>query len=124
MKTSTHALFGTVLLACLCACEPQASAVEDPLRVNDAICGSGTLPADTLVLLLWRIGRPTEALHAALERPNDASMASSMPVACMLPSLVELAAIGPDWEMLRAACRARGDEITFAVTLAIEHANG
>ena len=46
MKTSTHALFGTVLLACLCACEPQASAVEDPLRVNDAICGSGTLPAD------------------------------------------------------------------------------
>ncbi len=85
---------------------------------------SGTLPADTLVLLLWRIGRPTEALHAALERPNDASMASSMQATGMLPSLVELAAIGPDWEMLRAACRARGDEITFAVTLAIEHANG
>lgn len=64
------------------------------------------------------------ALHAALERPNDASMASSMQATGMLPSLVELAAIGPDWEMLRAACRARGDEITFAVTLAIEHANG
>ena len=46
MRKSTHALLGTVFLACSCACEPQASAVADPLRVNGAICSAGALPAD------------------------------------------------------------------------------
>ena len=81
---------------------------------------AGTLPCDTLVLLLWRIGRPAEALHAALERPADDGMPSGMQAAGMLPSLIELAAASGGWELLRAACQERGDEITFAATLAAE----
>ena len=34
----------------------------------------------------------------------------------MLPSLVELAASGDALDVLRRACRERGDEITFAAT--------
>jgi hypothetical protein len=36
----------------------------------------------------------------------------------MLPSLVELATAADSWEELLSACRERGDEITFAATLA------
>lgn len=79
---------------------------------------SGTLPADTLVLLLTRLGRPTEALHAALERPAEGPMPSTMLASGMLPSLVELATAADSWDALLAACRERGDEITFAATLA------
>ncbi|NBX29661.1 hypothetical protein EBR04_04305, partial [bacterium] len=79
---------------------------------------SGTLPTDTLVVLLWRLGRPAEALHAALERPAGDGMPSAMQAAGMLPSLVELAAAAGDFEPLRRACREKGDEITFAATLA------
>jgi hypothetical protein len=81
-------------------------------RVEDA----GTLPADTLVYLLWRLGRPAEALHAALERPADHGMPSVMQAIGMLPSLVELAEAGNAVDTLREACRSRGDEITFAAT--------
>jgi hypothetical protein len=81
-------------------------------RVEDA----GTLPADTLVYLLWRLGRPAEALHAALERPADQGMPSVMQAIGMLPSLVELAEAGNAVDTLREACRSRGDEITFAAT--------
>ncbi len=81
---------------------------------------SGTLPADTLVLLLWRLGRPAEALHAALQRPCDDAMPSTLQATVSLPSLVELAHAGQAWQMLREACCARGDEITFAATLADE----
>jgi hypothetical protein len=83
-------------------------------RVEDA----GTLPSDTLVYLLWRLGRPAEALHAALERPADHGMPSVMQSIGMLPSLVELAIAGNAVEALREACRSRGDEITFAATFA------
>jgi len=79
---------------------------------------SGTLPADTLVLLLTRLGRPTEALHAALERPAEGPMPSTMLASGMLPSLVELATAADSWDALLAVCRERGDEITFAATLA------
>jgi hypothetical protein len=79
---------------------------------------SGTLPADTLVLLLARLGRPKEALHAALERPAEGPMPSTMLASGMLPSLVELATAADSWDELLAACRERGDEITFAATLA------
>ena len=79
---------------------------------------SGTLPADTLVYLLWRLGRPAEALHAALERPAENGMPSVMQISGMLPSLVELARQGNALDMLRDACRSRGDEITFAATFA------
>jgi hypothetical protein len=79
---------------------------------------SGTLPADTLVLLLTRLGRPTEALHAALERPAEGPMPSTMLASGMLPSLVELATAADSWDELLAACRERGDEITFAAALA------
>lgn len=81
---------------------------------------AGSLPGDVLVLLLTRLSRPAEALHAALERPRDDGHASFMQAIGMLPSLVELAAASGDYEPLRRACRAHGDAITFAATLAAE----
>lgn len=82
--------------------------------------GTGPLPAETLALLLWRIGRPGDALRAALDRPPDAGMGGESLPPGGLPSLVELAATAGDFEPLRAACRDRGDEITFAATLLAE----
>lgn len=80
--------------------------------------GAGPLPTETLALLLWRIGRPGDALRAALGRPpEDAAGGESLPSGT-LPSLVELAAAADDFEPLFAACRDRGDEITFAAALA------
>lgn len=82
--------------------------------------GAGPLPAETLALVLWRIGRPAEALRVALERPaGDGLPRESLPPGT-LPSLVELAAAAGDFEPLRAACREAGDEITFAATLVAE----
>ena len=78
---------------------------------------AGTLPVDVLVLLLWRLNRPAEALQAALDRPSDHGMPSTLQAAGLLPSLVDLAAAAGDWETLRSACIARGDEITYAATL-------
>ena len=77
---------------------------------------AGTLPADILVLLLWRLGRPAEALHAALERPADAGLPSLVQATGMVPSLLDLAWAGNAVDVLRRACRDRGDEITFAAT--------
>jgi hypothetical protein len=84
---------------------------------------AGTLPADILALLLWRLGRPAEALHAVLERPADGGMPSVVQASGMLPSLVELAVAGDALDVLRQACRDRGDEITFAATYAVRRAN-
>ena len=81
---------------------------------------AGTLPSDALVVLLARLGRPAEALRAALDRPRDDGMPSAMQALGMLPSLVDLAAASGAWESLRRACIERGDEITFAATLAAE----
>jgi len=82
---------------------------------------AGSLPHDTLVLLLARLRRPAEALHAAISRPrDDRSMPSPLQAAAALPSLVDLAADSGEWELLRRACRDRGDEITFAATLIAE----
>jgi hypothetical protein len=84
---------------------------------------AGTLPADILALLLWRLGRPAEALHAVLERPADGGMPSVVQTSGMLPSLVEMAVVGDALDMLRRACRDRGDEITFAATYAVRSTN-
>ena len=78
---------------------------------------TGTLPADTLALLLVRLGRPEEALHALLERPPEGPMPSTVMASGMLPSLVDLAAASGGWEPLLAACRSRGDEITYTAAL-------
>lgn len=83
---------------------------------------AGSLPGDVLVLLLWRLARPAEALHAALDRPRDDAGPSLLQATGMLPSLVEMAAASGDWGPLRKACRDHGDEITFAATLAAERA--
>ena len=85
---------------------------------------AGSLPGDVLVLLLWRLARPAEALHAALDRPRDDAGPSLLQATGMLPSLVEMAAASGDFGPLRKACREHGDEITFAATLAAEHAGG
>ena len=82
--------------------------------------GDGTLPAETLALLLWRIGRPADALRAALDRPQEGGPTNESLPPGSLPSLVELAAAAGDFEPLRAACRDRDDEITFAATLVAE----
>jgi len=79
---------------------------------------AGTLPADVLVLLLHRLGRSAEALHAAVERPREGGQPSPLEAAGVLPPLVELAAASGQWELLLDACRRHGDEITFAATLA------
>lgn len=84
-------------------------------RLDDA----GTLPADILAVLFWRLGRPAEALHAVLERPADGGMPSVVQASGMLPSLVEMARAGDALDVLRQACRERGDEITFAATYAV-----
>jgi hypothetical protein len=82
---------------------------------------AGALPHDVLMLLLARLGRPAEALHAALARPrDDRGMPSPLQAAAALPSLVSLAAASGEWDLLRRACRERGDEITFAATLVAE----
>lgn len=82
---------------------------------------AGAMPRDVLVLLLSRLGRPAEALHAALSRPrDDGGMPSTLQAAAALPSLIDLAAASGEWELLRRACRDRGDEITFAATLVAE----
>ncbi|MFM7207685.1 MAG: hypothetical protein ACKO4T_13570 [Planctomycetaceae bacterium] len=82
---------------------------------------AGLLPQDVLVLLLSRLGRPAEALHAAVARPRDErSMPSPLQASAALPTLVDLAATSGEWELLRRVCRDRGDEITFAATLAAE----
>ena len=83
---------------------------------------AGSLPGDVLVLLLGRLARPAEALHAALDRPRDDGGPSLLQATGMLPSLVEMAAASGDWGPLRKACKEHGDEITFAATLAAEHA--
>ena len=85
---------------------------------------AGSLPGDVLIVLLWRLGRAAEALHAALDRPRDEAGASLMQATGMLPSLVEMATVAGDWKTLRNACKEHDDEITFAATLAAEHAGG
>ncbi|MBU6277312.1 MAG: hypothetical protein KGQ61_11805 [Planctomycetes bacterium] len=90
--------------------------------IEAKVAESGTLPADVLVLLLWRLGRPAEALHAALDRPADEGMPSALSATGMLPSLVELASAAGDHATLQSACRRHGDEITFMASLAAERA--
>jgi len=85
---------------------------------------AGGLPHDTLVLLLTRLGRPAEALHAAIDRPRDAGQPSTLQAAGLLPTLVDLAQASGAWEILLAACRRHGDEVTFAAALAARAAAG
>ena len=89
----------------------RAAASADPLE-------AGTLPSDVLVVLLHRLGRDAEAIHAAVERPQEGGPPSSLQAAGMLPPLVELAAASGQWDLLLNACRQHGDEITFAAALA------
>jgi hypothetical protein len=89
----------------------QAAATADPDL-------AGSLPHDTLVLLLARLGRPAEALQAAIDRPRDAGQPSTLQAAGLMPSLVDLAQASGAWKILLDACRRHGDEVTFAATLA------
>jgi hypothetical protein len=79
---------------------------------------AGSLPLDALVFLLTRLGRPGEALHAAVNRRSEAGPPSTMQAAGLLSSVVELAAASGDWKTLLDACRRHGDEVTFAAALA------
>jgi len=89
----------------------RAAATADPRE-------AGVLPADVLVLLLHRLGRSAEALHAAVERPREGGQPSPLQAAGMLPPLIELAVDSGQWALLLDACRRHGDEITFAAALA------
>ena len=99
---------------------PQAVAYFRKAAVLANVEEAGTLPSDTLMLLLWRLGRPQEALHAALQRPHAEGMPSAPQATGMLPNLVELASAAGDFQALRAACRQHGDTTTFAATLVAE----
>jgi hypothetical protein len=99
---------------------PQAVAYFRKAAVLAKVEEAGTLPSDTLMLLLWRLGRPQEALHAALQRPHAEGMPSAPQAIGMLPSLVELASAAGDFQALRTACRQHGDTTTFAATLVAE----
>ena len=79
---------------------------------------AGSLPTDTLVLLLARLGRPAEALQAAVDRPREGGPPSTLQAAGLLPPLIELARMSGNWNMLLDACRRHGDEVTFAAALA------
>ena len=79
---------------------------------------AGTLPGDTLVLLLARAGRPAEDLHAAVAHPRSGVSPSLMQTGGQLPSLIELAAASGEWDLLLDACRRHGDALTFAAALA------
>ena len=85
---------------------------------------AGPLAAETLALVLWRVGRPGEALTALLARPAAAGMHGESLPPGTLPSLVEIAAAARDFEPLRRACRDRDDEVTFAATLVAEAHQG
>jgi hypothetical protein len=99
--------------------EPALDRFRRAAEAGDA--EAGTLPRDTLVLLLWRLGRPGEALRAALaHRPREDDLPRASLPAGLLPSLVDLAAAANEWDTLRQACRDRDDEVTFAATLAAE----
>jgi len=79
---------------------------------------AGSLPLDTLVFLLTRLGRHGEALQTAVHRRGETGPPSTMQAAGLLPSLVELAAVSGQWDVLLGACRHHGDEVTFAAALA------
>lgn len=85
---------------------------------------TGSLPGDVLVLLLARLSRPAEALHAALDRAPDSDGPSLLQATGMLPTLLELAAASGEWETLRQACRRQGDAITYAATILEERRRG
>ncbi len=93
----------------------RAAATADPLE-------AGTLPADTLVVLLHRLGRDAEALQAAVGRSQEGGEPSVMQAAGMIPPLVDLARGSGQWDLLLDACRRHGDEITFVATLAAREA--
>jgi hypothetical protein len=81
---------------------------------------AGSLPLDTLVLLLTRLGRSAEALHEAVHRPRAGSPPSTLQAAGLLPSLVTLAQASGQWGLLLDACRRHNDEVTFAAALAAQ----
>jgi len=101
--------------------------VDEAVRFFRAAAESGSdgpLPAEACALLLWRIGRPGDALRVLLARPaGEPPHGESLPPGT-LPSVVDLAAAAGDFSPLRDICRERGDEITFAATLVAEAQRG
>jgi hypothetical protein len=73
----------------------------------------GTGPAEVLVALLARVGRPKEAFQAALDLIPRGTRTSGF-----APSLLELARASSDYERLLAVCRERDDLVGFAAGLA------
>lgn len=72
----------------------------------------GTAAAETLVVLLVRLGRFDEASRALVEL-----IPSRVRTTGFAPSLLELARMGRSYERLLGACRERGDLVGFAAGL-------
>ena len=70
---------------------------------------AGTAPAQTLVNLLLRIGRPAEAVDVAVERLKDAD-----PQFLACPNVLQLCQIAGDYQRLAELARERNDLLSFA----------
>ena len=75
----------------------------------------GTGPIETYVELLDRVGRPAEALQAAVEH-----MPAEVSVARVLPLLLNLAAKSGSNQLVEQFCKDRGDLLGYAAAL-IDH---
>ena len=72
----------------------------------------GSLPAETLVALLSRLGRNEEAFEAAVELiPTD------MPLIGFAPTMMELAEAAGKFDQMQQICRDRGDRLGYVASL-------
>ncbi|QDV71151.1 hypothetical protein Poly24_48850 [Rosistilla carotiformis] len=72
----------------------------------------GTGPIETYVELLDRVGRPAEALAAAVEYTP-----AEVPATRVVPLMLELAKKGAGYEPIQDFCKARGDLLGYAAAL-------
>jgi hypothetical protein len=82
-------------------------------KATDAISGLGdTTPAEVLIELLVRLGRPAEAIEASLQ---FFPASSGRPLSCA--SAIQLCQIAGDFRQLRNLARERGDLLAFSAAV-------
>ncbi len=86
----------------------------ETLRVED----EGTLPAETYIVLLTRLGRLAEAIEASARL-----LPAGTRTIGFAPSLLELSRMAGDFTVLRRVSRERQDLLGYAVGLIAERGN-